>query len=104
MTDSALHFIVEALDKLERSVENAARALTVSKDANQGVVERIAAYREIVRRQRSLLADLADASRRKDWREVSRISSLVHGSSLMINVDAGFLIKRLKSSDARSHA
>jgi hypothetical protein len=43
---------------------------------------------------------------REDWKEVSRITSLVHGASLMIKVDAGFLISNLKNgatAQAKAH-
>ncbi len=92
----------DALSNLEKAVEAAAKSIKTAKVQDQAVLRRITSYKEIIRRQHSLLGELKRASAREDWKEVSRITSLVHGSSLMIKVDAGFLISSLKSQNSSS--
>jgi hypothetical protein len=97
----------DALSKLEKAVEAAAESMRSAKVQDATMLNRIDSYKEIIRRQHSLLEDLQRASDRKDWREVSRLTNLVHGSSLMIKVDAGFLLSHLRSPgrppEATSH-
>lgn len=102
MSDRSLSFMADALSKLETAVEAAARSIKAGHVTDAAILTRISSYREILRRQHALLGDLKRASDREDWGEVSRITSLVHGSSLMIKVDAGFLISKLKSRDTSS--
>ena len=90
----------DALTKLEVAVESAAVSVKNSKVQDKAILDRVSSYREIIRRQHALLADLERASAREDWKEVSRITSLVHGASLMIKVDAGFLLSRIKRSES----
>jgi hypothetical protein len=94
----------DALSNLERAVEAAAKSIRAAKVQDKAVLNRITSYKEIIRRQHSLLDDLTRASAREDWREVSRITSLVHGSSLMIKVDAGFLLSNMRSRGGSSGA
>ena len=94
----------EALSNLEKAVEAAARSIISANVQDHAVLNRISSYKEIIRRQHSLLGDLKRASSREDWKEVSRITTLVHGSSLMIKVDVGFLLSHLKSRTSASSA
>ena len=94
----------DALSNLEKAVEAAAKSIKTANVQDKAVLNRITSYKEIIRRQHSLLSELKRASAREDWKEVSRITSLVHGSSLMIKVDAGFLISTLKSKGSSSGA
>lgn len=89
----------DALKKLEDAVDAAARSVRASKVDDKAVLDRLSSYREIIRRQHALIADLKRASAREDWKEVSRLTSLVHGASLMIKVDAGFLISSIKTKE-----
>ena len=96
----------DALTKLEMAVEAAAQSIRIAKVQDKTVLDRISSYKEIIRRQHALIADIKQASAREDWREVSRMTSLVQGASLMIKVDAGFLISSLKNrptSQAKAH-
>ena len=104
MTAQSLSFIVEALSKLEKAVESAALSLKSANVRDPAILSRISSYKEIIRRQHALLGDLKRATAREDWKEVSRITNLVHGSSLMIKVDAGFLISNMKVQGASSGA
>ncbi|MEN9845443.1 MAG: hypothetical protein RIS36_590 [Pseudomonadota bacterium] len=104
MTARPLSFMFDALSNLERAVEAAAKSIRAAKVQDKAVLNRITSYKEIIRRQHSLLDDLTRASAREDWREVSRITSLVHGSSLMIKVDAGFLLSNMRSRGGSSGA
>ena len=104
MTAHPLSFMFDALSNLEKAVEAAAKSIKTAKVQDQAVLRRITSYKEIIRRQHSLLGELKRASAREDWKEVSRITSLVHGSSLMIKVDAGFLISNLKSRNTADEA
>lgn len=94
----------DALSNLERAVEAAAKSIRAAKVQDKAVLNRITSYKEIIRRQHALLGDLTRASAREDWKEVSRITSLVHGSSLMIKVDAGFLLSNVRSRGGSSGA
>jgi len=100
MTADSISSMFDSLSNLERAVEAAARSIKSANVQDQTVISRISSYKEIIRRQHSLLGELKRASAREDWKEVSRITSLVHQSSLMIKVDAGFLISNLKSRGA----
>ena len=104
MTAHAFSFIFDALFNLERAVEAAAKSLKTANVQDKAVLNRITSYKEIIRRQHSLLGELKRASARKDWKEVSRLTSLVHGSSLMIKVDVGFLLSNLKAKGNSSGA
>jgi len=104
MAANPLSFMFEALSNLEKAVEAAATSMKAAKIQDKAVLNRISSYKEIIRRQHSLLADLKRASAREDWKEVSRITNLVHGASLMIKVDAGFLISNIKAQRASSGA
>jgi hypothetical protein len=100
MAANPLSFMFEALSNLEKTVEAAATSMKAAKVQDKAVLNRISSYKEIIRRQHSLLADLKRASAREDWKEVSRITNLVHGASLMIKVDAGFLISNIRAQRA----
>ena len=97
MPAHALSFMFDALLNLEKAVEAAAKSIKTANVQDRAVLNRITSYKEIIRRQHSLLGELQRASAREDWKEVSRITGLVHGSSLMIKVDAGFLLSNLKA-------
>jgi hypothetical protein len=103
MTAHPLSFMFDALSNLEKAVEAAAKSIKTANVQDKAVLNRITSYKEIIRRQHSLLGELKRASAREDWKEVSRITSLVHGSSLMIKVDAGFLLSNLKSQNSSSN-
>ena len=92
----------EALTKLEAAVESAAKSIHTSKVQDKAIIARISSYREIIKRQHALIKDIERASAREDWKEVSRITNLVHGSSLMIKVDAGFLISGMKKKTSET--
>ena len=104
MAARSLSSIVEALSKLERAVENAAQSMRSAKVRDPAIFDRISSYKEIIRRQHLLLGELTRAAAREDWKEVSRITNLVQGSSLMIKVDAGFLISNMKAPGESSRA
>ncbi len=106
MAAHPLSFMFDALTKLETAVDAAAKSIVSSKIEDKAVLDRISSYKEIIRRQHALIADMQKASAREDWKEVSRITNLVHGASLMIKVDAGFLLSNLKTrnaSQAKAH-
>ena len=106
MAAHPLSFMFDALTKLETAVDAAAKSIDSAKIEDKAVLDRISSYKEIIRRQHALIADMQKASAREDWKEVSRITNLVHGSSLMIKVDAGFLLSNLKTrntSPAKAH-
>ncbi len=96
----------DALAKLETAVDAAAKSINASKIQDKSALDRISSYKEIIRRQHALIADIQRASAREDWKEVSRITNLVHGASLMIKVDAGFLLSKIKTrniSQTKAH-
>jgi hypothetical protein len=104
MAARSLSCIIDALSKLESAVENAAQSMRSAQVRDPAILNRISSYKEIIRRQHVLLGELKRAATRQDWKEVSRITHLVQGSSLMIKVDAGFLISNMKAPGASSRA
>jgi hypothetical protein len=96
MAAHSLSDMVRALSRLETAVEAAATSIHALKVQDTTLLMRIASYKEIIRRQHDLIAAMRQASERRDWKEVSRITNLVQGASLMIQVDAGFLVSTLK--------
>jgi hypothetical protein len=104
MTIDNVHKMVVALNKLGTAIDAASASLTRHAPLDEPLRARVASYKEILRRQRELLRDLACASHNEDWSEVSRLTNLVHGASLLIKVDAGFLVSTLKNYDSNYHA
>ena len=100
MSHVALVKMLHALDKLERAIDAATSSVHNAHGADDGLLQRIASYKEILRRQRELVDQLGDASARYDWKEVSRLTNLVQGSSLLIKVDAGFILSTLRKHGA----
>lgn len=92
--------MIQALDKLERAIDIATMSLHNAHRADEGLLQRISSYKEILRRQRELVAEMSEASARYDWTEVSRLTNLVQGSSLLIKVDAGFILSTLRKHGA----
>jgi hypothetical protein len=96
--------LATALSKLSSAVDSAAASLNRSVPHDEALRSRIVSYKEIVRRQRQLLQELETASSRGAWAEVSRLTQLVHSASLLIKVDAGFILSVLKDEDLRNSA
>lgn len=100
MSSDLITKIVSALNELEAAITSA-KASVKDVDTKDSMLQvRIASYEEILRRQRSLVHDLSVALTKQDWNEVSRLGELVRGSSLLIKVDAGFILNWLKNPEA----
>lgn len=104
MAAEAITKMLTSLRRLDSAIGVVLSSLPAHRDRNGTLKARLASYKEIVRRQRLLIDDLIAASRRDDWQEVSRLSNLVHGSSLMIQVDVGFVMSELKKLSSQAHA
>ncbi len=104
MTPRNVDNMVSALSKLSAAVDSAAASLHRNAPHDEALKARVASYQEIVRRQRELLQELKIASSRKEWSEVSRLTNLVHGASLLIKVDAGFIVSVLKNEGVSAYA
>ena len=105
MSQVALLNMLQALDKLERAIDSATASLRNASRHDGGLLNRVSSYKEILRRQRELVDELHDASARSDWQEVSRLTNLVQGASLLIKVDAGFILSTLrKHGSTGTHA
>ena len=104
MTHENVHNLDSALSKLSAAVDSAAVSLRRNAPDDEALHARVASYKEIVRRQRDLLTELRIATSRQDWPEVSRLTTLVHGASLLIKVDAGFILSVLKNQVPRTSA
>lgn len=97
MSTDLISKIVNALDELEGAL-GAAKSSIAAVDSEDSMLKvRIESYEEILRRQRGLVHDLSVAMTTQNWGEVSRLGELVRGSSLMIKVDAGFILNWLKN-------
>jgi hypothetical protein len=105
MSQVALVKMLQALDKLERAIDSATSSLRNADRHDDGLLNRISSYKEILRRQRELADQLGDASARSDWHEVSRLTNLIQGASLLVKVDAGFILSTLrKHGSTGTHA
>jgi chromosome segregation ATPase len=97
MSTELISKIVNALDELEGALATAKDSIK-SIDTDDSMIKvRIESYQEILRRQRTLVHDLSVAMHTQNWGEVSRLGELVRGSSLMIKVDAGYILNWLKN-------
>lgn len=94
--------IAKALDTLEDAVRRASEAVETSCSFDERLSVRMAAYQEVVRRQRGLAADLSKALARRELREVNRLSHLLQGSSLMVKMDLEHILSSLKILKERS--
>jgi len=100
MSSNVVSKIVSALNELEQAIHSA-RSSVKDVDTDDAMLQaRIDSYQEILRRQRELVHDLSVAMDKKDWTEVVRLGELVRGSSLLIKVDAGFILNWLKNPQA----
>ncbi len=97
MSTDLISKIVNALDELEGALATAKDSIKTLDTEDSMLKVRIESYQEILRRQRSLVHDLSVAMHTQNWSEVSRLGELVRGSSLMIKVDAGFILNWLKN-------
>jgi hypothetical protein len=97
MTIDHVSKMVTALNKLGSAIDAATASLNRLAPEDTQLVSRVDSYKEIVRRQRKLLYQLACAYQEEDWSEVNRLTNLVQQSSLMIKVDASFIVSALKS-------
>lgn len=89
--------VTAALDKLDAAIMRAAASCASLIKLDERLDLRMQSYREVVARQRALAAELSNAYRRRDYREVSRISQLIQASSLMIKMDATYIITALRN-------
>lgn len=99
MSHVALLKMLQALDKLERAIDTATSSLR-NAHREEGLLHRVSSYKEILRRQRELVEQVNDASARSDWKEVERLTNLVQGASLLIKVDAGFILSTIRKHGA----
>lgn len=104
MTINNVHKMVVALNKLGTAIETASASLNRHAPHDEPLLARVASYKEILRRQKELLRELTCASHNENWPEVSRLTNLVHGASLLIKVDAGFLVSTLRNYNSNYHA
>jgi hypothetical protein len=100
MASDVISKIVGALDELETALVTAKEAIKTVDTDDSMLRIRIESYEEILKRQRGLVHDLSLAMSRNDWSEVARLGELVRGSSLLIKVDAGFILNWLKNPAA----
>lgn len=97
MSSELISKIVNALNDLETAIASAKSSVKAVDTDDSMLQARIESYEEILRRQRSLVHDLSVAMNNQDWNEVTRLGELVRGSSLLIKVDAGFILNWLKN-------
>lgn len=97
MSSELISKIVNALNELETAITSAKASVKAVDTDDSMLRARIESYEEILRRQRSLVHDLSVAMNKQDWNEVARLGELVRGSSLLIKVDAGFILNWLKN-------
>ena len=99
MSSDLIAKIVNALNELESAIRSAKDSVKGVDTDDAMLMTRIESYEEILRRQRELVHELSVAMHNQDWPEVSRLGELVRGSSLLIKVDAGFILNWLKNPE-----
>jgi hypothetical protein len=99
MSSDIISKIVNALNELEVAIKSAKQSVLAVDGDDSMLKSRIESYEEILRRQRGLVHDLSVAMTNQNWPEVARLGELVRGSSLLIKVDAGFIINWLRNPE-----
>ncbi len=89
--------INQALNALDVAIAGAAAAVKPLALKDRELSHRMESYREVVRRQRCLVADLERATDQRNWREAERLTDLVRRASLMIKMDAGHILESLRA-------
>jgi hypothetical protein len=97
MTAEMTRKINQALDALDRAIAGALAAVRPIALDDRALSHRMESYKEVVRRQRVLVAHVEQASKRRDWQEVTRLTDLVRTSSMMIKLDAGHILESLRA-------
>jgi hypothetical protein len=96
MSEEMTRNINQALDTLDKAIAGALAAVRPIAVSDQSLSHRMESYKEVVRRQRVLLVSVEQASERRDWKEVARLTDLVRTASLMIQMDAGHILECLR--------
>lgn len=86
-----------ALDALDRAITSASAAVRPLGLGDEALSHRMESYKEVVRRQRLLVANLDQATDEGDWNEARRLTDLVRKASLMIKMDAGHILESLRA-------
>lgn len=87
----------QALNALDRAIAGALTAVRPIALGDEALSHRMESYKEVVRRQRILVAQVEQASERRDWKEVARLTDLVRTASIMIKMDAGHILESLRA-------
>lgn len=80
--------LFDSFIELDRAIQSAKLSLERRVDPPADVLERIAAYEDILDKQRSLATALCAHADRGNWDEVARHVKIINGLSTMIRDDA----------------
>ena len=94
--------VLAALDRLDAAITRTAASCASVMQGDERLDLRMQSYREVVVRQRALAAELSHAYRRRDFKEVARISQLIQTASLMLKLDANYILTALDSGRKRA--
>lgn len=97
MSTELVKHLTDTVDQLSVAIQRAKASIASIDTKDNSLRERLSSYEEILVRQRGLVGSLVAAMGRQEWNEVHRLGELVRASSLLIKVDAGFLVDALRS-------
>jgi hypothetical protein len=97
MTVRSIGKIAKALNSLDSAIDGATKAAGPLARRDPELLARMNSYKEVVRRQRILVRELEMATLVRDWKGVARMSELVRRSSMMIKLDADYILRSLRT-------
>jgi hypothetical protein len=104
MTNGSIGKIAKALNTLDSAIDSAAKAAGPLARRDPELIARMNSYKEVVRRQRILVRELEMATLVQDWKGVTRMSELVRRSSMMIKLDADYILRSLREIQTAQQA
>ncbi len=104
MNYRAISNILASVNNLDQVINSVVRSLSTEDRENLTLMSRLDSYQEILKRQKNLMKDLFEAYQRGEWENATRITNLIYGSSLMIEVDVGFMLSMLKREEGTAKA
>ena len=95
MPQTIVKKLFESLDELEKSVSLSKKTFSQVKSVDEGILQRIAYYEDVLAKQRRLANSLCDHISKERWDEVARHVKLINGLSALIHDDAKGLVAEI---------
>ena len=87
--------LFESLEELEKSVSLSKKTFSQAKSTDEGILQRIAYYEDVLAKQKRLANALCDHIEHEQWDEVSRHVKRINGLSSLIHDDARGLVAEI---------